>query len=51
MYRKFTDLLDEMLKDPQFAAEFLLQTLEEEDVETFLMSLRDVERVYSAPKK
>ena len=29
-YRKFTELLDEHLKDKEFAAEFLSQTLEED---------------------
>jgi DNA-binding phage protein len=30
-YRKFTELLDEYLKDEEFAADFLSKALEEED--------------------
>ena len=47
-YRKYTEVLDEMLQDPQFAAEFLSDALQEEDFETFLMSLRDVVRVHGS---
>lgn len=48
--RKFTQLLDEYLKDEQFAAEFLSQTLEEEDFSTFLLSLKDIIRVHGSLK-
>ena len=44
--RNFTDLLDEYLKDEEFAATFLSQALEEEDFATFLLSLKDVIRVH-----
>jgi probable addiction module antidote protein len=47
-YRKFTQLLDEYLKDEKFAAEFLSQALEEEDFSTFLLSLKDVIRVHGS---
>ena len=47
-YRKFTELLDEYFKDEVFAAEFLSQTLEEEELNTFLMSLKDVIRVHGS---
>jgi probable addiction module antidote protein len=47
-YRKFTQLLDEYLKDEKFAAEFLSQALEEEDFNTFLLSLKDVIRVHGS---
>jgi probable addiction module antidote protein len=47
-YRKFTELLDEHLKDPDFAAEFLSQALEEENFSTFLLSLKDVIRVHGS---
>lgn len=46
--RKFTELLDEYLKDSEFAAEFLSQALEEEDFSTFLLSLKDVVRVHGS---
>ena len=49
-YRKFTQLLDEYLKDENFAAEFLSQALEEEDFSTFLLSLKDVIRVHGSLK-
>lgn len=45
-YRKFTELLDDFLKDEKFAADFLSQALEEEDFSTFLLSLKDVLRVH-----
>ncbi|MGZ3732601.1 MAG: addiction module antidote protein [Parachlamydiaceae bacterium] len=47
-YRKFTQLLDEYLKDEDLAAEFLSQALEEEDFSTFLLSLKDVIRVHGS---
>jgi probable addiction module antidote protein len=47
-YRKFTEFLDEYLKDEEFAAEFLSQALEEEDFATFLLSLKDVIRVHGS---
>ena len=49
-YRKFTQLLDEYLKDEKFAAEFLSQALEEEDFSTFMLSLKDVIRVHGSIK-
>lgn len=49
--RKFTELLDEYLKDEEFAAEFLSQALEEEDFATFLLSLKDVLRVHGSITK
>ncbi len=45
-YRKFIDFLDDYLKDEQVAADFLTHALEEEDFETFLLSLKDVVRVH-----
>ena len=47
-YRKFTALLDEYLKDEEFAAEFLSKALEEEDFSTFLLSLKDIIRVHGS---
>lgn len=47
-YRKFTELLDEYLKDEEFAADFLSKALEEEDFATFLLSLKDVVRVHGS---
>lgn len=47
-YRKFTELLDEYLKDEEFAAEFLSQALEEENFSTFLLSLKDLIRVHGS---
>lgn len=47
-YRKFTELLDDYLKDEDFAAEFLSQALEEKDFSTFLLSLKDVIRVHGS---
>jgi probable addiction module antidote protein len=47
-YRKFTELLDDYLKDEDFAAEFLSQALEEENFSTFLLSLKDVIRVHGS---
>lgn len=47
-HRKFQELLDEFLEDPQFAADFLSDALQHEDVETFLMSLRDIVRVHGS---
>jgi len=47
-YRKFTQLMDEMLQDPEFAAEFLSEALEYEDFQTFLLSLKDVIRVHGS---
>lgn len=44
-YRNFTELLDEYLKDPECAASFLSSALEEEDLDVFLLSLKDVIRV------
>jgi len=49
-YRKFTQLLDDYLKDEKFAAEFLTQALEEEDFSTFLLSLKDIIRVHGSLK-
>lgn len=47
-FRKFTELLDEYLRDKELAAEFLSQALEEEDFDTFLLSLKDVIRVWGS---
>lgn len=47
-YRNFNDFLDEYLKDEQVAADFLSQALEEEDFETFILSLKDVIRVHGS---
>jgi len=47
-HRKFTELLDDYLKDKEFAAEFLSQALEVEDFPTFLLSLKDVIRVHGS---
>ena len=47
-YRKFTEVLDEMLQDPEFAADFLSEALEQEDFNTFLLSLKDVIRVHGS---
>lgn len=45
---KYTDFLDTLLKDEDFAAEFLSQALEEENFSTFLLSLKDVIRVHGS---
>lgn len=50
-YRKFTELLDDYLKDEEFAADFLSQALEEEDFSTFLLSLKDIIRVHGTITK
>lgn len=42
IYRNFTNLLDDFLKDHQFAADFLIEALDEDDIRVFLMSLKDV---------
>lgn len=47
-HRKFTQLLDQYLQDPTFAAEFLSEALEEDDFESFLLSLKDVVRVHGS---
>lgn len=47
-YRTFTSLLDDFLKNPQFAADFLSESLAERDFATFLMSLKDVIRVHGS---
>lgn len=47
-YRKFTDVLDTFLKDPQFAADFLTDALAEEDLNLFLVSLKDILRVHGS---
>jgi probable addiction module antidote protein len=47
-FRKFTQVLDEYLKDEEFAAEFLSQSLEEGDFKTFLLSLKDIMRVHGS---
>jgi probable addiction module antidote protein len=48
--RKFTDVLDTMLRNEQSAADFLSQALEEEDFSTFLLSLKDIIRVHGTAK-
>lgn len=45
-YRKFTELLDDALRNPQDAADFLTQVLAEEDIGVFLISLKDIIRVH-----
>lgn len=47
-HRKFTEVLDEFLKNEDFAASFLSQALEEEDFSTFYLSLKDVIRVHGS---
>ncbi len=47
-FRKLTQLLDDYLKDENFAAQFLSQALEEEDFATFMLSLRDIIRVHGS---
>lgn len=47
-YRKFTELLDDYLKDEEFAAEFLSKALEEENFSTFILTLKDVIRVHGS---
>ena len=42
----FTSLLDDYLKDPLFAADFLSEALAEEDFDVFLLSLKDVLRIH-----
>lgn len=42
----FTSVLDDYLKDPQFAADFLSEALAEEDFDVFLLALRDIMRVH-----
>ena len=44
--RNFTTLLDDYLKEPQFAADFLTEALEEENFDIFLLSLKDIIRVH-----
>jgi len=43
--RTFNDLLDEYLQDPEFATSFLNQALEDEDIEAFKLSLKDIIKV------
>jgi DNA-binding phage protein len=45
-YPNFTSLLDDYLQDPPFAADFLLETLAEDDFDVFLLALKDVQRVH-----
>ncbi len=45
-YRDFENLLDELLEDPNYAADYLSEALRLDDVETFLMSLKEVVRVH-----
>jgi probable addiction module antidote protein len=47
-YRKFTEVMDNLLQDPKFAADFLSEALEQEDFDTFLLSLKDVIRVHGS---
>ena len=46
--RNYTELLDEFLADPQFAADMLSDALQHEDVETFLLTLKDVLRTHGS---
>jgi probable addiction module antidote protein len=48
--RKFTEMLDSLLHDEQFAADFLSQALAEEDFSTFMLSVRDIIRVHGTAK-
>ena len=43
--KDFTTILDEELRDPEFAREYLATLLEENDLEAFLIGLGDVVRV------
>lgn len=45
-FRSFEELLDEYLENPEFAVSFLNQALEDEDIEAFQLSLKDVIRVH-----
>lgn len=47
-HKKYEDTLDEMLKDPKFAAAYINAHLEDEDESeaVLLLALRDVARVY-----
>lgn len=47
-YRKFTELLDDYLKDEAFAAEFLSHALEEEEFSIFLLSVKNVIRLHGS---
>lgn len=47
-HRDFQELLDEYISDPQFAADLLSDALEHEDIETFLLSLKDVLRIHGS---
>ena len=49
-YRKFTELMDEMLQNPKYAADFLSEALEQEDFKTFLLALKDVIRAHGSLK-
>ena len=50
-FPSFTSLLDDYLKDPKFAADFLSEALAEEDYDVFLLSLKDIMRIQSNKKK
>lgn len=44
--RSYKKDLVKQLRDPEFAAEYLSQMLEEKDPEAFLVALRDVVEAY-----
>lgn len=50
-YKNFKNLLDDYLKDEERAAAFLAQSLDEEDIETFLLTIKDVIRVHGGISK
>lgn len=45
-YPNFTTVLDDYLQDPQFAVDFLLDALEEEDFDVFLLALQDIKKIH-----
>ncbi len=49
-HRPFEEYLDEALKDPVHAAEYLNAALEEDDPEFLLLALGDVARAYGMSK-
>jgi DNA-binding phage protein len=44
-FRPFTQLLDEYLRNPDFALEFLNQAFADEDLASFQQSLKEVTRI------
>lgn len=45
-FRSFEELLEEYLKNPEFAMSFLNQALADEDIDAFNLSLKDIIRVH-----